>query len=88
VEALSQAKTAKVHNLETLLSSPRALKSKQQELGQAFKFQEEQKDKLTDMLQQLESFTVTSDEMNPKLNPDAMYFEQAVEAINQANKFS
>ena len=40
------------------------------------------------MLQELESFTVASDEMNPKFNPDAMYFEQAVEAINQANKFS
>lgn len=57
-------------------------------MAQAFKFQEEQKDKLTAMLQELESFTVASDEMNPKFNPDAMYFEQAVEAINQANKFS
>jgi len=39
-----------VHNFESLQSSPRALKVKQQELGQAFKFQEEQKQKLADML--------------------------------------
>jgi len=74
-EALNQAKTTKVHNLETLQSSPRALKIKQLELGQAFKFQEEQKEKLTAMLKQLETFTVTAEEMNPKLNPDTMYFE-------------
>jgi len=51
------------------------LKIKQLELGQAFKFQEEQKEKLAAMLNQLETFTVTADEMNPKLNPDTMYFE-------------
>lgn len=40
------------------------------------------------MLEELDDLTVTPEEMNPKLNPDIKYFEQAIEAIGAANKFA
>jgi len=43
-----------------------------------------QKQKLEDLIQETEAINVTSDDLNTKINPDTKYFEQSIEAIQQA----
>ena len=37
---------------------------------------------------EIEAITVTAEDLNVKINPDNKYFEQSIEAIQQATKFA
>lgn len=87
-ETLNEARNAEVHTEKALLASPSALKKKQEQLERAIKFQKQQEQKLNALLTDLLTLEVTPDELNPKLSPDVKYFEQAIEAMTQATKFS
>lgn len=43
---------------------------------------------LDDLMTEIEAITVTAEDLNVKINPDTKYFEQSIEAIQQATKFA
>jgi hypothetical protein len=43
---------------------------------------------LDDLMAEIQTITVTAEDLNVKVNPDTKYFEQSIEAIQQATKFT
>ena len=85
---VEEALAAKVINQEYLLQSPEQLKLKEKKLEDLRQFQLRQKKMLDDLMTEIETITVTAEDLNVKVNPDTKYFEQSIEAIQQATKFT
>lgn len=85
---VEEALAAKVINQEYLLQSPEELKLKEKKLEDLKQFQLRQKKMLDDLMTEIDTITVTAEDLNVKVNPDTKYFEQSIEAIQQATKFT